>query len=253
MKSELLNSLSKPELCELMLLGYEALKCDCQNDIDLLVGKLKKFFYFENALFVKSNVIELLDPANNSPTIQINNISYPAGYMDLYFERQFFNNDAAFIEWITNMSPVNWLDIDKSCGFNYPVSVSANDFNLNDGWTCGTLDPSTMDCHGFYLGSDKIASCLRTYKIIEYITPFLTQAYQSFLCTRRTNPVGLTRREVEVLNWVKEGKSSWEISLIISCSKRTVDFHIKNIKVKLNAVTRPQAVATGLKKGIIHF
>ena len=253
MKPELLNYLSKPDLCELMLLGYEALKCDCQKGIDSLVEKLKNLFHFENAILAKSNVNELLNPANNSPTILINNISYPAGYMDLYFEKQFFKNDAAFLEWITNMSPVNWLDIDKKCGFNYPVSVSANDFNMHDGWTCGSVDPSTMDCHGFYLGSDKVDNSVRTYKIIEYITPFLTQAFQRLLSTTRTNPVGLTKREIEVLNWVKEGKSSWEISLIISCSKRTVDFHIKNIKIKLNAVNRPQAVATGLQKGIIHF
>ena len=78
---------------------------------------------------------------------------------------------------------------------------------------------------------------------------------QSFLDYYFKNgPVSdLTLREIEVLNWIKEGKSSWEISMILNCSKRSVDFHVNNLKKKLNAVNRPQAVAIGLYQGIIRF
>jgi DNA-binding CsgD family transcriptional regulator len=65
--------------------------------------------------------------------------------------------------------------------------------------------------------------------------------------------VHLTPRETEVLNWIKEGKSSWEISVIFNCAKRTVEFHIVNIKKKLCAVSRAQAVAIGLEQGLIKF
>ncbi|BBO86286.1 hypothetical protein DSCO28_68520 [Desulfosarcina ovata subsp. sediminis] len=63
----------------------------------------------------------------------------------------------------------------------------------------------------------------------------------------------LTRKESEVLNWIKEGKSSWEISKILDCSKRVVDFHVSNIKDKLNASNRAQAVAIGLQYQLIRF
>ena len=62
-----------------------------------------------------------------------------------------------------------------------------------------------------------------------------------------------TEREIEVLNWIKEGKSSWEISMILKCSKRVVDFHVANIKRKLNVASRAQAVAICLQHGIIGF
>lgn len=63
----------------------------------------------------------------------------------------------------------------------------------------------------------------------------------------------LTKKEVVVLNWIKEGKSSWEISKILNCSKRVVDFHVSNIKDKLNASSRAQAVAIGLQYRLIRF
>jgi DNA-binding CsgD family transcriptional regulator len=63
----------------------------------------------------------------------------------------------------------------------------------------------------------------------------------------------LTHRETEVLRWIKDGKSSWDISIILKCSKRVVDFHVGNIKKKLNAASRAQAVAIGLHHGIITF
>ena len=61
----------------------------------------------------------------------------------------------------------------------------------------------------------------------------------------------LTRRELEVLNWVMAGKSSWEISKIVLCSEATVNFHIGNIRTKFNVNTRQQALVKAISLGII--
>jgi DNA-binding CsgD family transcriptional regulator len=61
----------------------------------------------------------------------------------------------------------------------------------------------------------------------------------------------LTSRERECLSWVAEGKSSWEISRIISCSERTVNFHVGNVIQKLNVANRSQAAAKALAVGLI--
>ncbi|MEW6601357.1 MAG: helix-turn-helix transcriptional regulator [Nitrospirota bacterium] len=61
----------------------------------------------------------------------------------------------------------------------------------------------------------------------------------------------LSEREKEVLTWSKRGKSSWEISAILNISERTVNFHINNIMQKLNAVSRTQAVAVAIERGLI--
>jgi DNA-binding CsgD family transcriptional regulator len=61
----------------------------------------------------------------------------------------------------------------------------------------------------------------------------------------------LSKREKEVLTWSKRGKSSWEISAILNISERTVNFHVNNIMQKLNAVSRIQAVAVAIERGLI--
>ncbi|HEY8007452.1 MAG TPA: response regulator transcription factor [Methylocella sp.] len=55
------------------------------------------------------------------------------------------------------------------------------------------------------------------------------------------NPVGLKEREVEVLTWAARGKTSAEIAQILNLTKRTVDFHIDNARIKLGAATRIEA------------
>jgi DNA-binding response OmpR family regulator len=60
--------------------------------------------------------------------------------------------------------------------------------------------------------------------------------------------VDLNEREVETLTWAARGKTSAEIAQILGVTKRTVDFHIDNARVKLGAATRIQAAikaATG--------
>ncbi|MGO9499757.1 MAG: helix-turn-helix domain-containing protein [Solirubrobacteraceae bacterium] len=63
----------------------------------------------------------------------------------------------------------------------------------------------------------------------------------------------ISSREKEVLGWLKQGKSSWEISVILNISERTVNFHIYNIMQKLEAVNRPHAVAVAASLGLIEF
>jgi DNA-binding NarL/FixJ family response regulator len=51
----------------------------------------------------------------------------------------------------------------------------------------------------------------------------------------------LNEREIEVLTWVARGKTSAEIAELIGLTKRTVDFHLDNARVKLGAATRTEA------------
>ena len=63
--------------------------------------------------------------------------------------------------------------------------------------------------------------------------------------------IHITRREIEVLQWLHQGKSSWEISKILGLSERTVNFHVYNIMGKIEAVNRLQMVSIALRLGLI--
>jgi DNA-binding NarL/FixJ family response regulator len=53
--------------------------------------------------------------------------------------------------------------------------------------------------------------------------------------------VTLNDREIEALTWVARGKTSAEVADVIGLSKRTVDFHLDNARLKLGAATRTEA------------
>ena len=65
------------------------------------------------------------------------------------------------------------------------------------------------------------------------------------------NPDQLSRREVEVLIWAMEGKTNWEIAVILALSERTVKFHVHNAMSKLRATSRAHAVAVAIRRGLI--
>lgn len=61
----------------------------------------------------------------------------------------------------------------------------------------------------------------------------------------------LTDRERDCLALVADGKSDWEISVILSIAKTTAHAHVENAKRKLGARTRAQAVARLILNGLI--
>lgn len=68
-----------------------------------------------------------------------------------------------------------------------------------------------------------------------------------------TEKVALTQREAECLTWTANGKTSWEISVILGVSESTATFHLRNAGVKLKASNRAHAVAKALHAGLISF
>lgn len=61
----------------------------------------------------------------------------------------------------------------------------------------------------------------------------------------------LTERQVEILVWVQEGKSAWEIGRILNISGRSVDGHLRRIYARLDVRTRLQAVLRAQDLGLI--
>jgi len=64
---------------------------------------------------------------------------------------------------------------------------------------------------------------------------------------------GLTEREIEVLREVAGGNRNREIAERLFISEETVKVHIKHIMEKLGAADRTQAVAIGIRRGIIQL
>lgn len=63
--------------------------------------------------------------------------------------------------------------------------------------------------------------------------------------------ITLTDRELEILKWVKDGKSNWEMSEIMGLSVKTIEYHVGNILKKLGAANRTTAVVIAIKHRLV--
>jgi DNA-binding NarL/FixJ family response regulator len=71
--------------------------------------------------------------------------------------------------------------------------------------------------------------------------------------TQRMFQPTLTGRELEVLQLVAQGKRNKEIAAHLNISEDTAQGHVKNILAKLSVHDRTEAVAVGVRRGMVHL
>ena len=65
------------------------------------------------------------------------------------------------------------------------------------------------------------------------------------------NAIKLTPKEKEVLAWGAQGKTSWEIALILKCTESGVNFHFSNIRLKFGVSSRSAALIKATALGLV--
>ncbi|MEI7495408.1 MAG: LuxR C-terminal-related transcriptional regulator [Limnohabitans sp.] len=62
----------------------------------------------------------------------------------------------------------------------------------------------------------------------------------------------LTKREVEILRWTAQGKSSEEIANLLHLSVNTINYHIKKSIAKLDAPNKTAAAVKAAVLGLLN-
>lgn len=82
---------------------------------------------------------------------------------------------------------------------------------------------------------------------------WVTTAVLSKMNQFRLQPnVKLSEREKEVLTWSGDGKTGWEISQILNLSQSTINFHMRNAMLKLNAPNKTSAIVKAIYLNLLH-
>jgi DNA-binding CsgD family transcriptional regulator len=181
--------------------------------------------------------------------------TYPLEWVTLYMQRRFHQVDPIAAENFQNYALQSWAETyRKSPPPRYFLSL-AEDFGLKTGYTYGQRDPAGTGGSLFSFAGPNMQTHPRSAQIQNLLLPHLHRV----LCNLEppqpapVQAVPLSGRELEVLKWISAGKSSWETGVILRISERTVNFHIRNIVQKLDAVNRPQAVAMALQLGLLEL
>nr|ADP02958.1 LuxR [Cloning vector pLR3]ADP02962.1 LuxR [Cloning vector pLR4] len=225
--------------------------CRSNNDINQCLSDMTKMVHCEYYLLaiiyphsmVKSD-ISILD-------------NYPKKWRQYYDDANLIKYDPIVDYSNSNHSPINWNIFENNAvnkkspnvikeakssglitGFSFPIHTANNGFGML------SFAHSEKDN---YIDSLFLHACMN----IPLIVPSLVDNYRKINIANNKSNNDLTKREKECLAWACEGKSSWDISKILGCSKRTVTFHLTNAQMKLNTTNRCQSISKAILTGAI--
>jgi LuxR family transcriptional regulator, quorum-sensing system regulator CviR len=250
------NCLSSCDAIKLLEIINKCVSCEEINDFKVLYQNLHDLFPFDFAHAflghrdsVKGIVIE-----------QRVNISFPEEWLSEFLQN-YLQVSVVVRENFRNYGLQKWSDSKKRFGEKKEILSLSHNFGMREGYSSG-VSPSLSNKNGsmFCFSGSFFGRNIRYEAILKLVIPHLHLALMHIFNIKQpnikqpnVNSVGISFREKEVLNWLKEGKTSWDISVILGISERTVDFHVNNIRQKLGATNRPQAVALAARRGLIEF
>lgn len=179
---------------------------------------------------------------------------WPSGWAQRYFAHGYLFRDPAIRRVTESTTPFEWGELDRFC-LEDPaarrVMDEAGDFRLKAGFTVPliTLDGQTA---GFSLAGERMELSPEGRGMLTLLATYaLGRAIELLEAPSDSDPIHLTLREREALQWAAEGKSEAEIGEIMRISEHGVDKHMRAIRLKLGTRTRTHAVAEAIRKRLI--
>lgn len=191
-------------------------------------------------------------PFSNPKTVMLNN--YPAAWQERYARENYLMRDPTVALGAASLQPMVWSEqLFASCR---PLWEDARAQHLNIGWAQSSRDASgkaglltlARSC------SPLSAAELRHNQVN---MSWLAHAAHEAMVRLHTGSAAaqlhgvLTPREIEVLQWMADGKTSGEAATILTLSERTVNFHVSNAMTKLGAVNKTSAVVKAAMLGLL--
>jgi len=182
-------------------------------------------------------------PISNPKFIMVNN--YPVEWQERYAAENYLAIDPTVAHGLNSSLPVVWNE--RLFGTAPTFWEDAKGHGLLVGWA-----QSSVDVHGA-VGMLTLARSnepLTTLELreqmprMQWLARMATEGMLRMVAGRRPPepPIRLTAREVEVLRWTADGKTSHEVGQIMAISERTVNFHINNSLLKLGANNKTSGV-----------
>lgn len=232
---------SKSQLADILDLIQLAVRCTSEQELSDVTLRLKDMVEADNCVCALGNTEAIH---------KLVNINYPEEWMQRYAVEDYHKKDPIVQYNYTHFETHLWKDaITRYSDEPYNELMGmASDYGLNYG-IAGGVNSEGYRGSIFSFCSDRDRFTQHHVQILDAIIPHVHQALARVCDMRKRKLDNLSKREMEVLTWMKEGKTNWEISVILSISERTVKFHVQNIERKLNAVNKAHAIAIAMDNG----
>ncbi len=191
--------------------------------------------------------------------------NYPEEWINEYLTNKYIFIDPVMKHCTSSTSPFYWKNIFTNKNEDViNFSKACSKFGLKEGFSIG-INGNYGDFSLLNFGRNKAIAnqpiefspaVIITHIILPYLHEKLAQIHPVntiFPTNTQQYPNSplqdLTDREKKCLLWTAEGKTSHKISVILKISESTVNFHLKNITIKLDCANKTHAVAKAVLLG----
>ena len=105
---------------------------------------------------------------------------------------------------------------------------------------------------GYLLKDSPRQEILNAIRAVSQDQPYTSSSIAAKALQRMAKP-NLTKREVDVIQLLSQGRSNKDIARRLSITEGTAKTHVKSILLKLDAISRTEAVAVAHKRGLVHL
>jgi DNA-binding CsgD family transcriptional regulator len=185
--------------------------------------------------------------------------SYPVRWRAEYDAQGFALIDPTVQHCARSVVPVVWMPQLFRSERQQDLLSQAAEYKLRSGASI-PIHGINGECAMMSLASDKakfLADPKRVSALLPNVQLLAAYVHESYAKVAArvaaADSPRLTPRELECLKWIAGGKTAWETSQILSCSERTINFHVTNIVHKLGVSNRRHAVARALSLRLIQL
>jgi len=224
-------------------------RTDCAEDLSLLFKESAKRFGFQNLV-----IGALTHPKNyGAESLTLLN-TMPDPWTEHYFKSNYEKIDPVVRNVATQSMPFIWSSLTLENRQQRTILEEAKEIGLHDGVTI-PVHGANQDLFCISLATDCTEAALQAP--LDQLRLIAVHLQSSYLRLAKSTAhkefqiPTLTSRERDCLSYCAIGKTSWEIGQILGISEKTVDFHIGNASIKLDANSRIFAVVKALRHGLI--
>ncbi|MFN3230958.1 MAG: LuxR C-terminal-related transcriptional regulator [Alphaproteobacteria bacterium] len=184
--------------------------------------------------------------------------TYPDEVRRAWAHGEVYWRDPLIPHLIKSVAPINRSIIVDDVSWEPTLMPTLDEFGIaTPAWQFVVRD--TTPFTGLYTIAAKTGEKERLgpehYQAAETLLPALcVQAHETWRSLTQKSLLTvpkLSARELEILQLLSHGKSTEDVSDILSITERTVNYHVRNLKEKMKVDTRARAVAQGMRLQLI--
>lgn len=190
--------------------------------------------------------------AQGSHLRKVLNLGYPLAYFEPLRDDEGRVDSPLMKRWRDTQEPQLFQSGRDDEGFPVDWVRQFNKYDLRNTIAHGVMDVGGVFSSFFIFSRLPGAVGPEHAFLMRLLTPHLHLALARVLATIEDyqgslgkNKKALSERQREILHWLHEGKTNWEIAKILGLSELNVKYHIDQIFHKLEVRNRAQAVAKG--------